>query len=87
MSVLAVTGATGNVGGRVARLLAAGGVPQRLVVRDAGRAPSLPGATVVTSTYGDGYDATIVNGRVFMRGGEPTGELAGTVLRSGPADG
>jgi len=36
---------------------------------------------------GDGYDATIVNGRVFMRGGEPTGELAGTVLRSGPASG
>jgi N-acyl-D-amino-acid deacylase len=34
---------------------------------------------------GDGYDATIVNGRVFMRGGEPTGELAGTVLRSGAA--
>mgnify|MGYP003491332231 CR=1 FL=1 len=33
---------------------------------------------------GNGYDATIVNGRVFMRGGEPTGELAGTVLRSGP---
>jgi N-acyl-D-amino-acid deacylase len=32
---------------------------------------------------GDGYDATIVNGRVFMRGGEPTGELTGTVLRSG----
>src|SRR2546430_16504595 len=57
MSVLAVTGATGNVGGRVARLLAAAGVPQRLVVRDAGRAPSLPGATVVTSTYGDGAAA------------------------------
>jgi N-acyl-D-amino-acid deacylase len=36
---------------------------------------------------GDGYDATIVNGRVFMRGGEPTGELAGTVLRSGPPRG
>jgi N-acyl-D-amino-acid deacylase len=36
---------------------------------------------------GDGYDATIVNGRVFMRGGEPTGELAGTVLRSGPPGG
>jgi N-acyl-D-amino-acid deacylase len=32
---------------------------------------------------GNGYDATIVNGRVFMRAGEPTGELAGTVLRSG----
>jgi N-acyl-D-aspartate/D-glutamate deacylase len=36
---------------------------------------------------GDGYDATIVNGRVFMSEGEPTGELAGTVLRSGPASG
>ncbi|HMF84569.1 MAG TPA: amidohydrolase family protein [Acidimicrobiia bacterium] len=33
---------------------------------------------------GDGYVATIVNGRVFMRDGEPTGDLAGTVLRSGP---
>jgi N-acyl-D-amino-acid deacylase len=32
---------------------------------------------------GDGYDATVVNGRVFMRGGEPTGELAGAVLHSG----
>src|SRR2546430_5579156 len=57
MSVLAVTGATGNVGGRVGRLLAGAGVPERLVVRDAGRAPSLPGATVVTSTYGDGAAA------------------------------
>jgi N-acyl-D-amino-acid deacylase len=36
---------------------------------------------------GDGYDATIVNGRVFMRGGEPTGALAGTVLRSRPPGG
>jgi N-acyl-D-aspartate/D-glutamate deacylase len=36
---------------------------------------------------GHGYDATIVNGRVFTRGGEPTGELAGTVLRSGSAGG
>jgi hypothetical protein len=25
---------------------------------------------------------TVVNGRVFMEGGEHTGELAGTVLRS-----
>ena len=31
-----------------------------------------------------GYDATIVNGRVFMEGGHPTGELAGTLLRSRP---
>jgi N-acyl-D-amino-acid deacylase len=31
-----------------------------------------------------GYDATIVNGRVFMEAGEPTGELAGILLRSRP---
>jgi N-acyl-D-aspartate/D-glutamate deacylase len=28
-----------------------------------------------------GYDATIVNGQLFMRGGEHTGALAGTTLR------
>jgi uncharacterized protein YbjT (DUF2867 family) len=45
--VIAVTGATGSLGGRVAaRLAAIGGVPLRLVVRDAGRAPHLPGAEV-----------------------------------------
>jgi uncharacterized protein YbjT (DUF2867 family) len=45
--VIAVTGATGSLGGRVAaRLAAAGDVPLRLVVRDAGRAPRLPGAEV-----------------------------------------
>src|SRR6185437_10516368 len=51
---IAVTGATGALGGRVARRLAAAGVPQRLVVRDAARAPSLPGAEVVTAAgFGD----------------------------------
>ncbi len=50
---LAVTGATGGLGGRVARALAARGVEQRLLVRDPARAPELPGATVVRSTYGD----------------------------------
>lgn len=29
-----------------------------------------------------GYDATVVNGRVLMRGGEHTGELPGTVLKN-----
>ena len=38
-------------------------------------------------TVVDSYDATVANGRVFMRAGEPTGELAGTVLRSGPPSG
>ena len=45
--MIAVTGVTGALGGRVAaRLAAAGDVPLRLVVRDAGRAPRLPGAEV-----------------------------------------
>src|SRR4051794_5732694 len=51
---IAVTGATGHVGGLVARALAAAGTPQRLVVRSASRAPALPGATAVEATYGDG---------------------------------
>jgi uncharacterized protein YbjT (DUF2867 family) len=37
----------------VARRLADLGVPQRLLVRDAARAPKLPGAEVVTADYGD----------------------------------
>jgi uncharacterized protein YbjT (DUF2867 family) len=53
MSLIAVTGATGRLGGRVARRLAAAGVPQRLVVRDPARAPRLDGAEVVTADYGD----------------------------------
>lgn len=51
--LIAVTGATGALGGRVARRLAALDVPQRLVVRDRARAPQLPGATVVQAP---GYD-------------------------------
>jgi uncharacterized protein YbjT (DUF2867 family) len=44
--LIAVTGATGAVGGKVAELLAARGIAQRLVVRDPGRAPRLPGTEV-----------------------------------------
>jgi uncharacterized protein YbjT (DUF2867 family) len=43
---IAVTGASGGVGSRVARLLAAGGHDPRLVVREPARAPDLPGADV-----------------------------------------
>ncbi|MCW3038508.1 MAG: Nitrogen transcription regulator, NmrA family [Solirubrobacterales bacterium] len=46
--VIAVTGATGGIGGRVAARLAAAGVRQRLIVRDAARAPEHPGAEVRT---------------------------------------
>ena len=52
--LVAVTASTGALGGRVALRLAAAGVPQRLVVRDAARAPQMPGAEVVTvGGYGD----------------------------------
>lgn len=43
---IAVTGSTGALGGRVARRLADGGVAQRLIVRDASRAPQLEHAEV-----------------------------------------
>lgn len=52
--LIAVTTATGALGGRVAARLAAAGVPQRLIVRDASRAPTLAGAeTTVVSGYDD----------------------------------
>jgi len=53
MTLIVVSGATGRLGGRVARRLAAAGVAQRLVVRDPARAPELPGATVAQAEYGD----------------------------------
>ena len=54
---LAITGATGAVGGRVARRLADSGVPQRLLVRDAATAPDLKGAVAVeVSDYGNHDD-------------------------------
>jgi NAD(P)H dehydrogenase (quinone) len=56
-NLIAVTGATGVVGGRVARRLADLGVAQRLVVRDPARSPELPGAEVrAASAYGAGED-------------------------------
>jgi NAD(P)H dehydrogenase (quinone) len=53
--VIAVTGATGALGGRVAALLAERGAPMRLVVRDPSRAPQLASVEVVGgASYGDG---------------------------------
>ncbi|TDU87453.1 uncharacterized protein YbjT (DUF2867 family) [Kribbella voronezhensis] len=51
--LIAVTGATGQVGSRVARRLAAAGAALRLVVRDPARAPELAGAQVAQASYGD----------------------------------
>jgi NAD(P)H dehydrogenase (quinone) len=51
--MIGVTGSTGQLGSRIARLLADSGVPQRLIVRDPARAPSLPGAEVAQASYGE----------------------------------
>jgi len=53
--VIAVTGATGALGGRVAARLAERGVEHRLVVRDPSRAPQIEGVEVVGgASYADG---------------------------------
>jgi uncharacterized protein YbjT (DUF2867 family) len=53
LSDLAITGATGSLGGMVARQLADVGQAQRLLVRDAGRAPELEGADPLVFSYAD----------------------------------
>lgn len=55
---LAITGATGRLGGRIARRLAAAGVGQLLLVRDVSRAPGLPGATAVRAPFAE-HDAVV----------------------------
>jgi uncharacterized protein YbjT (DUF2867 family) len=50
---LAVTGSTGVLGGMVARQLADAGTAQRLLVRDASRAPELEGAVPLVFSYAD----------------------------------
>jgi uncharacterized protein YbjT (DUF2867 family) len=53
MPSIAITGATGVVGGGTAARLAARGIPTRLIVRDPSRAPALDGAEVrAASGYG-----------------------------------
>ncbi|WP_062646154.1 SDR family oxidoreductase [Streptomyces maremycinicus] len=58
LPTLVITGATGRIGGRVARRLAARGVAQRLLARSPERAPRLPDATPVQGGYGD-HDAVV----------------------------
>lgn len=50
---LAITGSSGVLGGMVARQLAEAGFPQRLLVRDAGRAPELDNAPPALVSYSD----------------------------------
>jgi uncharacterized protein YbjT (DUF2867 family) len=56
MSLLAVTGATGHIGRRVAELVV--DLHPRLLVRDPSRAPDLPGTSVVRAAYDD-FDAAV----------------------------
>jgi NAD(P)H dehydrogenase (quinone) len=74
---IAVTGSTGRLGGRVARLLANSGLPQRLLVRDPSRAPRLTDTRVVLASYGDGAaaeEALRGTGTVLMVSGAETPE-------------
>ena len=48
---IAITGATGTIGGRIAKTLDDRGVATRLLVRDAGRAPRLQHADIAVATY------------------------------------
>ena len=50
---LAVTGSTGQLGALVARQLSQAGSQQRLLVRDAARAPELEGAVPFVTTYAE----------------------------------
>jgi len=53
MTVLAITGSTGKVGGLIARHVDAAGIPARLLVRDESRAPKLLHSRVSVCSYGD----------------------------------
>ena len=67
-----MTGATGIVGGGVARRLATAGIDQRLLVRSPARTPALPGAQVAAASYGDpiaSRDALTGVDTVFMVSG------------------
>lgn len=64
-----MTGSTGYVGRLVADELAARGEEVRLLVRDAARAPDVPGAEVVVGEYGDAASLAAAmhpGDRVFM---------------------
>jgi NAD(P)H dehydrogenase (quinone) len=72
--LIAVTGSTGEVGGRVARRLAERGLEQRLVVRDPSRAPELEGTEVKQASNYEARDEmeTALRGArtLFLASGE-----------------
>jgi NAD(P)H dehydrogenase (quinone) len=56
--LIAVTGATGIIGGGIARRLAIAGIAQRLIVRSPGRTPSIPATEIARASYADLAAAT-----------------------------
>lgn len=57
-SIVAITGSTGALGGRVAARLAERGMRQRLIVRDAAKAPQLDAEiAIASSTVAEAYAA------------------------------
>ena len=75
---LAVTGATGGLGGRIARRLTDAGVTQRLVVRDPARVPALPGAQVAVAGYGPALGTALdgVDTLLFVSAAEDADRVA-----------
>lgn len=69
---IAVSGATGQIGGRVARLLDAAGESQRLVLRDPSRSPVAGVETAVIKDYAD-FDALVT----ALRGTGPVLMISG----------
>ncbi|HTO00753.1 MAG TPA: amidohydrolase family protein [Microthrixaceae bacterium] len=57
---------------------------ERLALRMPEFAHDFPGGAGRWTQRADGYDYTIVNGKVSLEDGEHTGEFSGQVLRSGP---
>ncbi len=80
-ALIAVTGATGVVGGGVARRLATAGIEQRLIVRSPNRTPALPGAQIAVASYDDGPAALAALAGIetlfMVSGAEEPNRLAG----------
>ncbi|SFS01609.1 Uncharacterized conserved protein YbjT, contains NAD(P)-binding and DUF2867 domains [Agrococcus baldri] len=74
---LAITGATGAVGRLTSEELARGGTPLRLLARAPERAPQLPDAVVMQSSYGDRDQAALegVSTLLMVSAGEEEGWL------------
>jgi NAD(P)H dehydrogenase (quinone) len=62
MTTIAVAGATGQLGGRVAQRLHVAGLSQRLLVRDPKRAPQIDAAEIAVASYDDPAAASALAG-------------------------